>query len=571
LIHPGGSYTYDAFNQLIGESMTPYSGGVAGTTATHRFVYDMQTGQMDLAFDGSGNLTDRFLWGPLVDQILADEKVTSLSSAGSIEWMATNNTGSVSDVFEYGSTPTLLDHVVYDAFGGIASQTDSTYQPLFTYNGEYTDPATGLQKHGDRWYDPRAQRWLSQDPIFPLSGSNPYEYCGNSPTNFNDPSGMAEWWRTQTSGLNYVNPLAWLYGSIDHGIDAGYAVYNLDLSGAHSTRAYDTVNAIVDRNADPNLLRNAQTDQNAASTMQTLAKAAISINAASASMATESTVVGEGVGSTCPEQQVASAASKEFSNCFPANTPISTQHGPTYIQDVRKSDLVWSFDLVTGNWMLKRVIETFAHEHLGILVTITLAEEVISATSGHPFWVIEGDGLENRPHPEHVPETPNNSCIPGRWVDAGALRVDDLLLLQDGQRVAIKALSTRSSTGRVYNFHVEDFHCYAVGSSCVLVHNNSAINNLVNPGGQPIGVAGSSATIREIAGSHLADAQTMFNQLAQGGKTVTGSTYPGTLVSLPGGGTVGLRTVMTDSPGTLATIDVNVPGVTAVTKIKFNP
>jgi RHS repeat-associated protein len=195
------TYTYDAFNQLIGESVTPYSGGVAGTTATQRFVYDMQTGQMDLAFDGSGNLTDRFLWGPLVDQILADEKVTSLSSAGSIEWMATNNTGSVSDVFEYGSTPTLLDHVVYDAFGGIASQTDSTYQPLFTYNGEYTDPATGLQKHGDRWYDPRSQRWLTQDPIFPLSGSNPYEYCNNSPTNGIDPSGLFDF-----LGKSYVFP-----------------------------------------------------------------------------------------------------------------------------------------------------------------------------------------------------------------------------------------------------------------------------------------------------------------------------------------------------------------------------
>lgn len=68
-----------------------------------------------------------------------------------------------------------------------------------------------------------------------------------------------------------------------------------------------------------------------------------------------------------------------------------------------------------------------------------------------------------------------------------------------------------------------------------------------------------------------ADARAMFNQLSQGGTVVTGSTYPGTLVSLPGGGTVGLRTVMTNSPGTLATIDVNVPGVTAVTKIKFNP
>lgn len=100
--------------------------------------------------------------------------------------------------------------------------------------------------------------------------------------------------------------------------------------------------------------------------------------------------------------------------------------------------------------------------------------------------------------------------------------------------------------------------------------NKSAINNMVNPGGNPIGVAGSSATIREVAGSTLANAQAMFNQLSQGGTVVTGSTYPGTLVRLPSGGTVGLRILMTNSPDTIATIDVNVPGVTAVTKIKFN-
>jgi hypothetical protein len=100
--------------------------------------------------------------------------------------------------------------------------------------------------------------------------------------------------------------------------------------------------------------------------------------------------------------------------------------------------------------------------------------------------------------------------------------------------------------------------------------NSSAIDNIVNPGGNPIGVAGSCATIREIAGSTLADARAMFNQLSQGRTVVTGSTYPGTLVSLPSGGTVGLRVLMTNSPDTIATIDVNVPGVTAVTKMKFN-
>ena len=67
-------YTYDAMNQLIGEKVTPYSDGEAGTPTVRRFVYDPLTGEMQLAFNGSGNLTDRYLWGPMVDQVLADEK-----------------------------------------------------------------------------------------------------------------------------------------------------------------------------------------------------------------------------------------------------------------------------------------------------------------------------------------------------------------------------------------------------------------------------------------------------------------------------------------------------------------
>jgi RHS repeat-associated protein len=192
-------YTYDAFNQLIGESVTPYSGGVAGATATQRFVYDPLTGEMQLAFNGSGSLTDRYLWGPLVDEVLADEKVTSLSYGGTLEWFATNNEQSVTDVYEYGTSGTLLDHIGYDAFGGIASQTNSSNAPQFGYDGVYTDPATGMQYHNDpnsgmrgRWYLPWLQRWASRDDIFPLSGTNPFEYCGNDPTSYIDPSGLQD-------------------------------------------------------------------------------------------------------------------------------------------------------------------------------------------------------------------------------------------------------------------------------------------------------------------------------------------------------------------------------------------
>jgi RHS repeat-associated protein len=52
------------------------------------------------------------------------------------------------------------------------------------------DTPLNLGWEGARWYDPTVGRWLSEDPIFPLSGSNPYEYCNNAPTDFADPTGL---------------------------------------------------------------------------------------------------------------------------------------------------------------------------------------------------------------------------------------------------------------------------------------------------------------------------------------------------------------------------------------------
>ena len=160
------------------------------------FVFDPVSGNVVLAFNGSGALTDRYLYGPAVDELLADERVSSLSSAGTNLWTAIDNEGSVRDVWEDGVG--LIDHIVYNSFGAITSQTNSYDAPLIGYTGSFTDPDTGLQWHNDptgkqigRWYDPKTQQWIGQDPDGLAPDSNPYRYVGNSPTNATDPSGLA--------------------------------------------------------------------------------------------------------------------------------------------------------------------------------------------------------------------------------------------------------------------------------------------------------------------------------------------------------------------------------------------
>jgi hypothetical protein len=98
---------------------------------------------------------------------------------------------------------------------------------------------------------------------------------------------------------------------------------------------------------------------------------------------------------------------------------------------------------------------------------------------------------------------------------------------------------------------------------------NKKIEDILLPGGKPLGQAGSKEAIRVLKGG-MNEAQSLFDELTQGGKVVSSPTYPGTLVRLPNGGTVGLRTVMSNSPGTAANIDVNISRI-PITKIKFNP
>jgi len=58
------------------------------------------------------------------------------------------------------------------------------------YTGREND-GTGLYYYRARYYSPRLQRFISEDPIGFAGGStNLYAYVGNSPTNRTDPSGL---------------------------------------------------------------------------------------------------------------------------------------------------------------------------------------------------------------------------------------------------------------------------------------------------------------------------------------------------------------------------------------------
>jgi hypothetical protein len=85
-------------------------------------------------------------------------------------------------------------------------------------------------------------------------------------------------------------------------------------------------------------------------------------------------------------------------------------------------------------------------------------------------------------------------------------------------------------------------------------------SGILKPGGNIIGKAGSNESILELSGG-IEAAQSYWSRLVtSGAKPVLGSSYKGTLMQLPNGGIVGFRIIMGRSPGTAATIDVNIPG-----------
>jgi RHS repeat-associated protein len=173
-------YTYDVYNQRIAKTVdTDGDGSLAAVT--ERFVYGPDQ-NIALVFDENGNVNHRYLFGDGVDQIEADE------SNGSVLWALTDHLGSVRDVVD--DSGTVLNHVVYDAFGGVTSQTDESVVFRYGYTARELDAESGLQYNRARYLDSFTGKFISEDPIsFQGGDSNLYRYVYNSSTNFIDPSG----------------------------------------------------------------------------------------------------------------------------------------------------------------------------------------------------------------------------------------------------------------------------------------------------------------------------------------------------------------------------------------------
>ena len=135
-------------------------------------------------FNGSGTLLTRYVSGLAVDELFA-----RTSSGGTTAWYLTDRLGWVRDVVN--SSGTVIDHIVYDSYGDIMSETSTSNGDRFKFAGMEYDSTTRIYYDHARYYDPNTGRFVSQDPKgFAAGDANLYRYVENGPTSSTDPCGL---------------------------------------------------------------------------------------------------------------------------------------------------------------------------------------------------------------------------------------------------------------------------------------------------------------------------------------------------------------------------------------------
>lgn len=179
-------FGYDFRNRRMVKSVDLTPTDAVGPAVTH-FVNDRNIVILDLVDpDGVGAavMDQRYLHGPRVDQVLAQE-----DGAGQVLWQLNDHQGTVRDLSDESGQ--VANHFTFDTFGELIAQTNPAVASRYRFTGREYDDEIQLQYNRARYYDAALGRFLNEDPIrFESLETNLMRYVGNSVTILTDPSGL---------------------------------------------------------------------------------------------------------------------------------------------------------------------------------------------------------------------------------------------------------------------------------------------------------------------------------------------------------------------------------------------
>ena len=174
------TFFYDHENRLTsgaGATYTYNGDGLRAARNTTSYVWDVGAGLPSILSDSAGN---KYAYGLGL--------ISRTDSAANQEYHLSDGLGSTTALAN--GSGTVTDTYSYDVFGSLRSRTGTSGNE-FKFAGEQTD-ASGLQYLRARYYEPRAGRFLSRDPLAarPGWGGHVYVYGGSNPVNLTDATGL---------------------------------------------------------------------------------------------------------------------------------------------------------------------------------------------------------------------------------------------------------------------------------------------------------------------------------------------------------------------------------------------
>lgn len=178
--------------------------------------------------------------------------------------------------------------------------------------------------------------------------------------------------------------------------------------------------------------------------------------------------------------------------CFVAGTGIATLNGIKKIENIRKGDLVASWNSENHTIEYKPVKQLFVNQTEELTHVKTSNGDEIVSTPTHPYYVV------------------NKSY----YVDAKNLRAGDILQTVNGKRVVVEQVQHEllELPVSVYNFEVEENHNYFVGNSLRSGNGDFVLtHNLCSSAATSQGITSTGGTIDWTAvGKNITDALTRW-------------------------------------------------------------